>query len=301
MTDLEAVTDGLQDAVPSSTGFDLQVSTDYSVVLLVAASAQHVREAPLDIEILDLLVETTLQEALVPALSGAATPGEHVNEAEIDRAQKSDPKAAGFQFWYALELAVTIAAEYHVKAIDSADTWRAKFADEDFTSTAEKLLSTAGESPDHERLERVAELADLVEDQSGDGEAEDTSVKYRRNKRVIHPEKPPLDRDQLELFRARVLEVLDGVSPAVPVLCSVEDDPEGSDTYRVSLHWNRTPTRAILKTDAELDGEAAYYLPPERVTAETVKVPSELVVECENDVVLNELVDHSADGQSADR
>ena len=98
MTDLEAVTDGLQDAVPSFTGFDLQVSTDYSVVLLVAASAQHVREAPLDIEILDLLVETTLQEALVPALSGAATPGEHVNEAEIDRAQKSDPKAAGFQF-----------------------------------------------------------------------------------------------------------------------------------------------------------------------------------------------------------
>lgn len=314
ITDPERVTETLRDPVASFTGFDLPVGTNYRVVVLLTAAAQHVQDSPIDDELLDLLIQMALRDALVPTLATEPTAGDYLedalepeledlsieetrhrilplpvvdllNRAEVDIATGTSPKGVGIGFWNALELAAKLSAEYHIKTELTSRKWREDVAGEGFAVTVENLFKNE-DGLHNDRLERVTELRELTQDGQ---ESDEPTAQYIRNRMVVHPEKP-IDTDELSTFREQIIELLDDIAPALPVVCTVDDTARNG--YVIDLHWNRPRTKAFLSTDAELQEDTVYYLPPEQVTADYIEIPASEIATCENELVsahVNEL------------
>lgn len=281
----------------------IQVEYNINTAQFVVYASQYLRQYGVGTEILDSIIEITLQDSLTPntvhqELDLSDNPkseeGELLLSISMDEVWQSKlPTHIHYQIeklkiqevtaasdfsgltnilTTTLELLLVVISEYYSKK--SYGEVREQISPLDDAALGNLITFTRKLPRKH--LQIVGELDEAFsEDILPDREISEIRNAGHHGADIRHSE------HQYKQVRDKIVDIFRKVSPHCPTIIEVEDK-NSFGLYLCVVHWGGIKTRIWLQTDAELEGGELYYIPPGDIqNKHHINISSDSIFPCE--------------------
>ncbi|WP_143825044.1 hypothetical protein [Natrinema ejinorense] len=266
----------------SSQSHPLDIEYDYTEPIVFILSLQHLRNSGIPTELLQTMVEVSINRAFIPTHNKELADEVHLGDISIDRLWRERlpspvlsrveqiqlEKTTAFGNHKSLTLSLAELLEFHLALIVEyyaqrywGSEWQSELIknDESEDELTIGILSRILTKDANLGINNKDNLSSIYFDDI----LEFSNLTEMRNK-YNHAYEGQVERNEFEILKDRVFKFLRESVNDAPLIFSVQDQ-NSVGMYYIRLYWWRGIRHVLLDTEAELERDEYYYLPVETV------------------------------------